>query len=162
LRIAAKVPRGERRYFKERLEPRIDGKRIELIGEVNDRQKEGFLADVAALIFPIDWPEPFGLVIIEAMACGTPVIAFRRFIEHGVSGFIVDNEAEAVEAVRRLDELDRWQVRQAFERRFTADTMAAQYVRCYQAIAGLVRAIVRFISSPVCGERVHWAPPTVC
>ena len=140
LRIAAKVPRGERGYFAERLEPLIDGKRIELIGEVNDRQKEGFLADAAALIFPIDWPEPFGLVMIEAMACGTPVIAFRRgsvpeIIEQGLSGFIVDNEAEAVEAVRRLGELDRWQVRQAFERRFTADTMAAQYLRCYEAIA---------------------------
>ena len=164
LRIAAKVPRGERRYFKERLEPRIDGKRIELIGEVNDRQKEGFLADAAALIFPIDWPEPFGLVMIEAMACGTPVIAFRRgsvpeVIEHGVSGFIVDNEAEAVEAVRRLDELDRWQVRQAFERRFTADTMAAQYVRCYQAIADTHAGDSTMRSPAVCSERC--APATV-
>jgi glycosyltransferase involved in cell wall biosynthesis len=167
LRIAAKVPRGETRYFEERLQPQIDGKRIELIGEVNDRQKEGFLAGAAALIFPIDWPEPFGLVMIEAMACGTPVIAFRRgsvpeVIEHGLSGFIVDNEAEAVDAVRRLGELDRRQVRQAFERRFTADTMAAQYFRCYQAIVGSHAGDSTIYSSPVCGERVHRTPATVC
>jgi glycosyltransferase involved in cell wall biosynthesis len=158
LRIAAKVPRGERRYFAERLEPQIDGKRIDLIGKVNDRQKEAFLADAAALIFPIDWPEPFNLVMIEAMACGTPVIAFRRgsvpeVIEHGLSGFIVDNEAEAVEAVRRLGELDRRQVRQAFERRVTADAMAARYLRCYHAIADTRTGDNMVYSSAVCSER---------
>src|SRR5262249_49059022 len=93
LRIAAKVPRGERGSFKERLEPQIDGEQVQLSGEVNDHTKEGFLAGAAALLFPIDWPEPFGLVMIEAMACGTPVIAYRsgsvpEVIEHGVTGYI--------------------------------------------------------------------------
>ncbi len=97
LRIAAKLPRGERRYFKERLEPQIDGTQIRLIGEVNDEAKQPFLAGAAALLFPIDWPEPFGLVMIEAMACGTPVIAFRsgsvpEVIDEGVTGFVVDDE----------------------------------------------------------------------
>src|SRR5437773_2635397 len=95
LRIAAKVPRGERGYFKERLEPQIDGEQIRLTGEVNDEAKEKFLAGASALLFPIDWPEPFGLVMIEALACGTSVIAFRsgsvsEFVDDGVIGFVVD------------------------------------------------------------------------
>src|SRR5947209_6291761 len=94
LRIAAKVPRGETAYFKQRLEPQIDGDRVKLIGEVNDEAKQDFLGDAAALLFPIDWPEPFGLVMIEAMACGTLVIAFprcsvREGIDHGVTGLVV-------------------------------------------------------------------------
>jgi glycosyltransferase involved in cell wall biosynthesis len=112
LRIAAKLPRGERRYFKERLEPQIDGTQIRLIGEVNDEAKQPFLAGAAALLFPIDWPEPFGLVMIEAMACGTPVIAWPRgsvpeVIEDGVTGFIVESEADAVAAIGRTRHLDR-------------------------------------------------------
>jgi glycosyltransferase involved in cell wall biosynthesis len=143
LRIAAKVPRADRRYFKERLEPQIDGERIKLTGEVNDETKEAFLAGAAALLFPIDWPEPFGLVMIEAMACGTPVIAWRRgsvpeVIEDGVSGFIVESEAEAVAAIKRIPGLDRRKVRQAFERRFTARRMAEEYVDCYRALAPAV------------------------
>src|SRR5213078_3500138 len=105
LRIAAKVPRADRGYFKERLEPQIDGEQIRLTGEVNDQAKEKFLAGASALLFPIDWPEPFGLVMIEAMACGTPVIAFRsgsvsEVVDDGVTGFVVDGEAEAVQAIR--------------------------------------------------------------
>ena len=140
LRIAAKVPRGERGYFKDRLEPMIDGKQISLIGEVNDHAKEQFLSEAAALLFPIDWPEPFGLVMIEAMACGTPVIAFHRgsvpeVIDEGLTGLIVDTEEEAVRAVRRLDELDRQRVRAGFERRFTASRMAGDYVKIYKTLA---------------------------
>ncbi len=141
LRIAAKVPRGERRYFKERLEPQIDGDQIRLVGEVDDEAKQKFLADASALLFPIDWPEPFGLVMIEAMACGTPVIAFRsgsvaEVVDNGVTGFVVDGEAEALQAIRRLGELDRWQIRAHFERRFTAKRMAEEYLHHYERLAG--------------------------
>ncbi len=136
LRIAAKVPKGERGYFKEQLEPKIDGRNVQLTGEVNDQTKEKFLADAAALLFPIDWPEPFGLVMIEAMACGTPVIAFRHgsvpeVIDEGVTGFVVDDEEGAVRAVGRLGEIDRREVRACFERRFTARRMASEYVALY-------------------------------
>ena len=139
LRIAAKVPRGERAYFKQRLEPQIDGAQVQLIGEVNDGAKQDFLANAAALLFPIDWPEPFGLVMIEAMACGTPVVAFRRgsvpeVIDHGVTGFVVDGEAEAVQAIRDLRELDRHQVRRRFEQRFTVKQMAQQYSHHYERL----------------------------
>ena len=141
LHIAAKVPRGERRYFKEHLEPVIDGESVQLIGEVNDRAKQDFLANAAALLFPISWPEPFGLVMIEAMACGTPVIAYPcgsvpEIVDHGVNGFIVKNEAEAVQAVTRLSELDRRSVRTTFEQRFTARRMAEDYVRYYRMLTG--------------------------
>jgi glycosyltransferase involved in cell wall biosynthesis len=140
LRIAAKVPRGERSYFKEQLEPQIDGKEVQLSGEVNDETKRQFLADAAALLFPIDWPEPFGLVMIEAMACGTPVIAFRsgsvpEVIDDGITGFVVADEAEAIEAIKRLPELDRRKVRAQFEKRFTSKRMAEEYLRCYTALA---------------------------
>jgi len=139
LRIAAKVPRGERGYFKEKLEPQIDGEQVRLTGEVNDETKRQFLADAAALLFPIDWPEPFGLVMIEAMACGTPVIAFNsgsvpEVIDNGITGFVVAGEAEAVEAIGRLSELDRREVRRHFEKRFTTRRMAEEYLRHYKAL----------------------------
>src|SRR5215216_6062857 len=137
LRIAAKLPRGERRYFKEHLEPQIDGTQIRLVGEVNDKEKQPFLAGAAALLFPIEWPEPFGLVMIEAMACGTPVIAFRsgsvpEVIEDGTSGFVVDGEVEAAAALSRIEDLDRRHVRQAFERRFATRRMTEDYLRIYR------------------------------
>ena len=137
LQIAAKIPRGDRGYFAENIAPLINDTNVQLIGEVNDQRKQQFLGNSAALIFPIDWPEPFGLVMIEAMACGTPVIAYRRgsvpeVVEDGVSGFIVETEEQAIEAVKRLPELDRKRVRAAFERRFTAERMAKDYVRQYQ------------------------------
>jgi len=136
LRIAAKVPRQGTRYFKEKLEPMIDGEQIQLTGEVDESNKQTFLAGASALLFPIDWPEPFGLVMIEAMACGTPVIAFRHgsvpeVIEEGVSGFVVDDEASATEATKRIDELDRRRVREAFERRFTVSMMTEAYLKLY-------------------------------
>jgi glycosyltransferase involved in cell wall biosynthesis len=140
LRIAAKLPRGERVYFRERLEPQIDGNRVQLVGEVNDNAKQDFLGDAAALLFPIDWPEPFGLVMIEAMACGTPVIAFRRgsvpeVVDDGITGFVVDNEAEAIQATGRLGELERRNVRARFEERFTAKQMARGYLALYERLA---------------------------
>ncbi|MBR1174006.1 glycosyltransferase family 4 protein [Bradyrhizobium sp. KB893862 SZCCT0404] len=141
LRIAAKIPRAETSYFKKHLEPQIDGETIQLVGEVDDVKKQAFLAGAAALLFPIDWPEPFGLVMIEAMACGTPVIAYRsgsvpEVIEHGLTGFIVDNEAQAVEAVGELGKLDRRKVRARFEDRFTSRRMARQYVDRYRELVG--------------------------
>jgi glycosyltransferase involved in cell wall biosynthesis len=139
LHIAAKLPRAERGYFKNKLEPQIDGHEVRLIGEVNDAAKGEFLANASALLFPIDWPEPFGLVMIEAMACGTPVIAFRsgsvpEVIDDGVTGFIVDGVDEAVLAIKRLGELDRRKVRGRFESRFTAERMARDYVRYYESL----------------------------
>ena len=112
---------------------------VEFIGEIGERDKAAFLGEAAALLFPVDWPEPFGLVMIEAMACGTPVIAFRRgsvpeIVEDGTSGFVVDTIEEAVRAVRRIVTLDRARVRAAFERRFTVERMARDYVQIYQEL----------------------------
>lgn len=139
LRIAAKLPRAETAYFKKHLEPHIDGEVIQLVGEVDDVRKQPFLSRAAALLFPIDWPEPFGLVMIEAMACGTPVIAYRcgsvpEVIEHGLTGFIVENEEQAITAVGELGKLDRRRVRTRFEERFTARRMARQYEDGYRAV----------------------------
>jgi glycosyltransferase involved in cell wall biosynthesis len=139
LRMAAKIPRSEIRYYKTNLQPIIDGDQIKLIGEVNDAGKGELLRGAAALLFPIDWPEPFGLVMIEAMACGTPVIAFRRgsvpeVIDDGVTGYIVDSAEEAVAAIGRIHELDRRRVRATFEQRFTARRMAGDYVRIYERL----------------------------
>lgn len=139
LRIAAKVPRGERGYFKKHLEPEIDGGNVDLVGEVDERGKQPFLAEAAALLFPIKWPEPFGLVMIEAMACGTPVIAYRagsvpEVVEDGVTGFIVDSEEEAVQALKNLDRIDRRTVRARFEERFTAERMARAYEGHYRKL----------------------------
>jgi glycosyltransferase involved in cell wall biosynthesis len=140
LRIAAKVPSGQNKYFRDRIQPLVDGNQIQFIGEVGERDKPKFLQNALALLFPIDWPEPFGLVMIEAMACGTPIIAFKRgsvpeVIEDRVSGFVVENEAEALSAIAMLKELDRSRVREAFERRFTARRMAEDYGRIYGKLA---------------------------
>jgi glycosyltransferase involved in cell wall biosynthesis len=114
----------------------LNAARYGILGEVNDTGKAELLRGAAALLFPIDWPEPFGLVMIEAIACGTPVIAFCRgsvpeVIDEGTTGFIVDNEEEALAAIRRVPDLDRRTVRATFERRFTARRMANDYLRIY-------------------------------
>jgi glycosyltransferase involved in cell wall biosynthesis len=143
LRVAAKIPRAETAYFKKRLEPLMDGERVQLVGEVDEVKKQPFLAEAAALLFPIDWPEPFGLVMIEAMACGTPVIAYRsgsvpEVVEDGVTGFIVENEEQAVAAVHRLGRLDRRKIRTRFEERFTAKRMAKEYESQYRKLTAAV------------------------
>jgi glycosyltransferase involved in cell wall biosynthesis len=142
LHIAAKLPRGERGFYKKHLQPLVDGNQVRIIGEVNDRAKQGFLSGARAVLFPITWPEPFGLVMIESMACGTPVIAFRagsvpEVIEEGVTGFIVESEEEAVDVIKhRLPKLDRRRVREGFERRFSSRRMAEDYVNVYQQLVG--------------------------
>jgi len=140
LKIAAKVDRVDQAYFDERIKPLLDHPLIEYVGEVGHERKDELLCGASALLFPIDWPEPFGLVTIEAMACGTPVIAFNRgsvpeIIEDGVSGFIVEGIEEAVLAVENIGRIDRRGVRRAFERRFTAARMADEYMQVYESIA---------------------------
>ena len=125
LKIAAKVDKVDEDYFRNDILPLIDGPGVEFIGEINEREKTKFLGEAAALLFPVDWPEPFGLVMIEAMACGTPVLAFRRgsipeVIEDGVTGKVVDSEEEAIAALPEILSYDRSAVRQRFEERFTA------------------------------------------
>jgi glycosyltransferase involved in cell wall biosynthesis len=141
LRIAAKVDNADKEYYDTLIKPLIQGNPdVEFIGEINDSQKPGFLSGAHALIFPINWPEPFGLVMIEAMACGTPVIAFNHgsvpeVIDDGLTGFIVDDIGQAVNAVSRLHTLDRTRVRATFDRRFTARRMAEDYVDLYRELA---------------------------
>jgi glycosyltransferase involved in cell wall biosynthesis len=137
IRIAAKLGEGDRAYYEKELKPLFALPHVEYIGEIGDAEKNDFLGNAHALLFPIDWAEPFGLVMTEAMACGTPVIAFNRgsvpeVIEDGVSGFIVEDELSAVAAVKRLDTLRRDNVRAAFEQRFSSKVMAANYVRVYE------------------------------
>jgi glycosyltransferase involved in cell wall biosynthesis len=146
LKIAAKVDNADKEYYDTLIRPLIrDNPFVEFIGEINDQQKSEFLSGAHVLLFPIDWPEPFGLVMIEAMACGTPVIAWRagsvpEVIEDGVTGFIVNDEDEAVAATKRLHQLDRTTVRATFDRRWTGRRMAQDYVDLYE---GLVRPVPR-------------------
>jgi glycosyltransferase involved in cell wall biosynthesis len=138
LKIAAKVDRADQSYWEDVIRPMIDRHpNVEFVGEVNERTKADFLGQAAALLFPIDWPEPFGLVMIEAMACGTPVIAFRcgsvpEVIDHGRSGFIVDSLEEALGLLPRALELDRAIVRRCFEQRFSVQRMASDYLELYR------------------------------
>jgi glycosyltransferase involved in cell wall biosynthesis len=139
LKIAAKVDKVDEEYFRREILPLIDGPGAEFIGEINEREKTKFLGDAAALLFPVDWPEPFGLVMIEAMACGTPVLAFRcgsipEVIEDGVTGKVVDSEQEAIAALPEILSYDRRAVRQRFEERFTATRMAKDYVSIYRQL----------------------------
>ena len=136
IRIAAKVDAANRAYFEQHIEPLLSQPHVEWLGEIGEAEKSHFLGGAHALLFPIQWPEPFGLVMIEAMACGTPTIAFREgsvpeVLEDGVSGFIVDGVDEAVAAVERIGTLSRRGVRAVFERRFSATRMAESYLEVY-------------------------------
>jgi len=150
LKVAAKVDKADAEYFKESVEPLLADANVEFIGEINDSQKPAFLSGARALLFPIDWPEPFGLVMIEAMACGCPVIAMRRgsvpeVMDDGVSGFVVENVDEAVAAFGRLDEIDRNGVRAQFEKRFTSRRMAEDYVKLYERLIAASRPQLRAV-----------------
>ncbi len=150
LKIAAKIDRADTEYYGNIIKPLLNTADVELIGEINDKQKPAFLSGAKALLMPIDWPEPFGLVMIEAMACGTPVIAFNRgsvpeIIENGVTGFIVEDEAGAVAALAKLDQLPREQVRRRFEERFTARRMADDYLDVYRAIGAIERPRLKMV-----------------
>jgi glycosyltransferase involved in cell wall biosynthesis len=150
LKMAAKVDRVDEAYFRDAIRPMIDGRDVELIGEINDAEKSDFLGGAIALLVPIDWPEPFGLVMIEAMACGTPVIAFNRgsvpeIVEQGVSGLIVADETAAVAAVRQVGGLSRVAVRRSFERRFTAQRMADDYLAVYRRLVPWARPTLRVV-----------------
>lgn len=141
LRMAAKVDPADAQYFAQAVKPVLDtSPHVEFIGEINDSQKQEFLGSAQAVLFPINWPEPFGLVMIEAMACGTPVIAFNsgsvpEIMEDGLTGFVVDDVAQAVAAVAKVDRLFRPSIRSRFEERFSAAAMARDYVRIYQQLA---------------------------
>jgi glycosyltransferase involved in cell wall biosynthesis len=139
IRIAAKVDATDRDYFESEIRPLLDHPLVEFIGEIGEEQKSAFLGGAKALLFPIDWPEPFGLVMIEAMACGVPVIAFdggsvREVIEHGSTGFVVETLDEAIDATRHIGRIDRRRCRATFERRFTATRMASRYVQIYREV----------------------------
>jgi glycosyltransferase involved in cell wall biosynthesis len=143
LKIAAKIYPEEQNYFDRTLAPLIQSSpRIEFIGEVDHQARNALLGGATAMLFPIEWSEPFGLVMIEALACGTPVIGWRRgsvpeVLEHGVTGYVVDDVEEAVAAVKRIDVLSRAACRRAFERRFNALRMANDYIAVYRALPGL-------------------------
>jgi glycosyltransferase involved in cell wall biosynthesis len=141
LKIAAKIDEADAGYVAQSVRPLLDQAGVEFLGEADEWQKQELLAHAVALLFPIDWPEPFGLVMIEALACGTPVIAYSHgsvpeIIEHGRSGFLVDSVPAAVDAVRRAHEIGRGECRRVFEQRFTAERMAADYAEAYRAILG--------------------------
>jgi len=139
LKISAKVDKVDEAYFREKIEPLLSEPGVEFIGEINERGKNEFLGEAQALLFPIDWPEPFGLVMIEAMACGTPVIAFRHgsvpeVVDQGVTGAIVDTVDEAVKVLPQVLALDRHAVRRRFEQRFSSARMATDYVALYRSL----------------------------
>lgn len=140
LKIAAKVDRVDRDYFENVVQPMLSAPGIEFIGEINETEKQEFLGGARALLFPVDWPEPFGLVMIEALACGTPVIArpcgsVPEILRHGVTGFVAASVDELVAAVEKVGKLSRHACRQEFEARFTAEVMATNYERIYNQLA---------------------------
>jgi glycosyltransferase involved in cell wall biosynthesis len=142
LKIAAKIDNADKAYWQTVIEPMVKSHpNVEFIGEINEQQKAAFLGDACALLFPIDWPEPFGLAMIEAMACGMPVVAFRcgsvpEVIDNGISGILVDSVSEAAENIKLALRLDRHKVRAVFEKRFTAERMARDYLEIYRNLPG--------------------------
>ena len=153
LKIAAKVDRADQEYYDELIRPLIESNPlVEYIGEISDNEKSDFLSGAIGLLVPIDWPEPFGLVMIEAMACGTPVIAYNRgsvpeIIDEGLTGFVVEDEISAVAAVDRLAGLNRNAIRKQFEARFTARRMALDYLAAYRSLMEAAEPRIKLVSS---------------
>lgn len=152
LRIAAKVDRADQEYYDEVIRPLLDHPLVDYIGEISDHEKSDFLSGALGLLVPIDWPEPFGLVMIEAMACGTPVIAYNRgsvpeIVEENLTGFIVEDEISASAAVNRLPQLDRGIIRKQFEKRFTARRMALDYLAAYRSLMEASAPRIKLVSS---------------
>jgi len=152
LKIAAKVDRADQDYYDEIMRPLMDHPLVEYIGEISDHEKSDFLSGAIGLLVPIDWPEPFGLVMIEAMACGTPVIAYNRgsvpeIIDEGLTGFIVEDETSAVSAVKRLSGLNRHAIRKRFETHFTAHRMALDYLAVYRGLMEAGEPRIKLVSS---------------
>jgi glycosyltransferase involved in cell wall biosynthesis len=148
LKIAAKIDRADREYFETVIKPLLSRSGVEFIGEINEAEKQEFLGGALALLFPVDWPEPFGLVMIEALACGTPVIArpcgsVPEVLRHGVTGYIAGSVDELVDAVKKIDQLSRRACRDEFERRFTVEVMAANYERVYHQLASVSWKMLR-------------------
>jgi glycosyltransferase involved in cell wall biosynthesis len=153
LKIAAKVDRADQDYYDQLISPLITGNPlVEYIGEISDNEKSEFLSGAMGLLVPIDWPEPFGLVMIESMACGTPVIAYNRgsvpeIVDDGLTGFIVEDETSAVSAVNRLSQLSRTEIRKHFEKRFTARRMALDYLAAYRGLMESGEPRIKLVSS---------------
>jgi len=153
LKIAAKVDRADQDYYDQVISPLIIGNPlVEYIGEISDTEKSDFLSGALGLLLPIDWPEPFGLVMIEAMACGTPVVAYNRgsvpeIIDDGLTGFVVEDETSAVAAVDRLSGLSRPAIRKQFEARFTARRMALDYLAAYRSLMEAAAPRIKLVSS---------------
>lgn len=152
LKIAAKVDRADQDYYDEVIRPLMDHPLVEYIGEIGDHEKSDFLSGALGLLLPINWPEPFGLVMIEAMACGAPVIAFNRgsvpeIIDEGVTGFVVEDELSAAAIIDRLAQMDRTAIRRRFEERFTARRMAVDYLAAYQELTDAAAPRMRLVSS---------------
>lgn len=150
LKIAAKVDKADQEYFDQNLKALLDHPLIEFIGEISENEKNEFLGNAIALVFPIQWIEPFGLVVIESLACGTPVVAFKNgsvpeLIDHGVSGFVVNDAAEAVHAINNIGMLERKECRKAFEDRFTAARMAREYLKVYNRVLELDKYDVKIM-----------------
>jgi len=148
LRIAAKVDPVDQSYFEQHIRPLLGHPLVEFEGEIDDHGKNDFIGNARALLFPIDWPEPFGLVVVEALACGTPVIAYRNgsvpeLLTHGQTGFIVSSQDQAIDAARRISRIDRRRCRRHFERHFASATMACNYVDIYRRLIEGARPAAR-------------------